>query len=159
MTYNLQNYNAVKAFLDEQNLKYGADEEKGTIRLGINIPGKVRNVKLHIDFAYEDCYIVVCILPNNAPEQRYSDIVRLINHINFDAKFGSFEMDEEDGEIRYRMTVDCEDITPSSKMIEKSIFIPASMLKRYGEYMIDIIMEYKTYEEVRKSLEESDNEN
>ena len=159
MTYNLQNYNAVKAFLDEHNLKYGADEEKGTIRLGINIPGKVRNVKLHIDFAYEDCYIVVCFLPNNAPEQRYTDIVRLINYINFGAKFGSFEMDEEDGEIRYRMTVDCEDITPSKKMIEKSIYIPATMLKNFGEYMIDIIMEYKTYEDVRKALEESDNDN
>lgn len=156
MKNNLQNYNAVKAFLDDNDFKYGADEENGTIRLGINIPGKVRHVKLHIDFAYEDCYIVVCFLPNNVPEQRYSDILRLINYINFGAKFGSFEMDEEDGEIRYRMTVDCEGITPSSEMIEKSIYIPATMLKNFGEYMIDIIMEYKTYEDVRKSLEEND---
>ena len=156
MTYNLQNYNAVKTFLDQHDLKYRANEEEGTIRLGINIPGKVRNVKVYIDFAYEDCYIVVCFLPNNAPEQCYSEILRFINYINFGAKFGSFELDEEDGEIRFRMTVDCEDITPSSKMIEKSIFIPATMLKNYGEYMIDIIMEYKTYEDVRKSLDEKD---
>lgn len=156
MTYNLQNYNAVKAFLDQHDLKYRANEEEGTIRLGINIPGKVRNVKVHIDFAYEDCYIVVCFLPNNASEQCYPEILRFINYINFGAKFGSFELDEEDGEIRFRMTVDCEDITPSSKMIEKSIFIPATMLKNYGEYMIDIIMEYKTYEDVRKSLDEKE---
>ena len=152
----MQNYNAVKTFLDQHDLKYRANEEEGTIRLGINIPGKVRNVKVYIDFAYEDCYIVVCFLPNNAPEQCYSEILRFINYINFGAKFGSFELDEEDGEIRFRMTVDCEDITPSSKMIEKSIFIPATMLKNYGEYMIDIIMEYKTYEDVRKSLDEKD---
>ena len=157
MKNNLQNFNAVKEFLDQHGFVYGADEAKETIRMGINIPGKLRNVKLHIDFAYEDCYIVVCFLPNNAPEQRYSDVLRLFNYINFGAKYGNFEMDEEDGEIRYRMTVDCEGITPSSKMIEKSIYIPASMLKKYGEYMIDIIMEYKTYEDVRKVLEAKDN--
>ncbi len=154
MTYNLQNYNAVKAFLDQHEFKYRADEEEGTIRLGINIPGKIRNVKVHIDFSYEDCYIVVCFLPNNAPEQNYSEILRFINYINFGAKFGSFELDERDGEIRYRMTVDCEDITPSNKMIEKSIYIPATMLKKYGEHMIDIIMEYKTFEDIAKHLEE-----
>mgnify|MGYP004595962195 CR=1 FL=1 len=153
MTYNLQNYNAVKAFLDQHDFKYTADGKKGIICMGINIPGKVRNVKAYIDFAYEDCYIVVCFLPNNAPKQRYSDILHFINYINYNAKFGSFEMDEEDGEIRYRMTVDCEDIMPSSKMIEKSIYIPATMLKKYGEYMIDIIMEYKTYEDVRRVLD------
>ncbi len=158
MTYNLQNYNAVKAYLDEHEFKYRANDDEGSIRLGINIPGKVRNVKLHIDFAYEDCYIVVCFLPNNAPEQSYSEILRFINYINFGAKFGSFELDEEDGEIRFRMTVDCEGITPSNKMIEKSIYIPATMLKNYGGYMIDIIMEYKSYEDVRKSLKETDND-
>lgn len=156
MTYNLQNFNAVKAFLDQHDFNYGADEEKGTIRMGINIPGKVRNVKVHIDFAYEDCYIVVCFLPNNAPEESYSEILRFINYINFGAKFGSFELDEEDGEIRFRMTVDCEDITPSNKMIEKSIYIPATMLKHFGGHMIDIIMEYKTYEEVKKTIEEDE---
>lgn len=154
MTYNLQNYNAVKAFLDQQEFKYRADEEEGVISMGINIPGKVRNVKVHIDFSYEDCYIVVCFLPNNAPEQNYSEILRFINYINFRAKFGNFELDERDGEIRYRMTVDCEDITPSNKMIEKSIYIPATMLKKYGEHMIDIIMEYKTFEDIVKHLEE-----
>ena len=154
MTYNLQNYNAVKAFLDEHDFKYQADEDEGTIRMGINIPGKVRNVKIHIDFAYEDCYIVMCFFPNKAPEQSYPDILRFINQINYSARFGSFEMDEEDGEIRYRMTVDCEDITPSSKMIEKSIYIPATMLKNYGESIVDIIMEYKTYEDIIKSIKE-----
>ncbi len=154
MTYNLQNYNVVKTFLDQHDFKYKVDENEGTVLMGINIPGKIRNVKVHIDFAYEDCYIVVCSLPNNAPEQRYSEILRFINHINFGAKFGNFELDERDGEIRYRMTVDCEDIIPSDKMIEKSIYIPASMLKRFGEHMIDIIMEYKSYEDVVKYLEE-----
>lgn len=154
MTYNLQNYNAVKAFLDQHDFKYRGDEEEGTIRMGINIPGKVRNVNVHIDFSYEDCYIVICFLPNSAPEQSYSEILRFINYINFGARFGNFELDERNGEIRYRMTVDCEDITPSNKMIEKSIFIPATMLKKFGEYMVDIIMEYKTCEDVVKYLEE-----
>ena len=80
-----------------------------------------------------------------------------MNYINFGAKYGSFEMDEEDGEIQYRMTVDCEDITPSSAMIEKSIYIPASMMKNFGEHMVDIIMEYRTAEDVIKSLEGNDN--
>lgn len=159
MTNNLRIFNSVRKYLDEHNFKYRADEKKGIIRLGINIPGKVRNVKLHLDFAYEDCYIVICFFPNNAPEHKYTDILRLINYINFGAKFGNFEMDEEDGEIRYRMTVDCEDITPSSAMIEKSIYIPATMLRKFGEYMIDIIMEYKTSEDVIKSLEENDTNN
>lgn len=152
MTYNLQNYQAIKAVLDQHNLNYQADEEEGTIRMGINIPGKVRSVKVHVDCSYDDCYIVVCLLSPKAPKKCYSDILRFVNFINYGAKYGNFELDEKDGEIRYRMTVGCEDITPSSKMIEKSIFIPPTMLKIYGEYLIDMIMEYKTSQEIIDSL-------
>lgn len=149
---NSKNFDAVRDFLVQRELKFQADEKGKTIRFGMNIPGKVRNVKLLIDFSYDDCYIVICFLPNNAPEQSYPDTLRLINRINYGAKFGNFELDEEDGEIRYRMTVDCEGIAPSCEMIEKSIFIPISMLKNYGEHMIDIIMGYKTYEQIKAFL-------
>lgn len=157
MSYNSQIYDTIKKFLDENDWKYRFDEEKGRILIGINLPGKVRNVRAIVDISYEDSYIVVCALPINAGEQCYAPILRLINYINFGAKFGNYEMDESDGEIRYRITVDCEGITPSDKMIEKSILIPAKMIKDYGEYMIDIIMGYKTFEGVIAELDDKNN--
>lgn len=152
MAYKFEIFDRIKTVIEDNNWKYKFDEKKEHIQLGFNIEGKVRNIRLLMDLSYDDSYMVVCAFPLNADEQYYGHILRLINSINYKVKYGNFELDENDGEIRYRMTVDCEGITPSKEMIEKSIIIPITMIKRYGEYLIEVMMGYKTFEEIRDEL-------
>ena len=89
--------------------------------------------------------------------QLKSPLLRLLNYINFTSKFGNFEMDEYDGEVRYRMSVDCEGQLPSSDMVKKSIFIPLKMIQDYGEKLIDIMMGYKTFDTIKEELSKKNN--
>ena len=157
MDHKFEITNRIKFFLDENNWEYTFDDKKEILQLVFNIAGKVRSIKLIMDLSYDDSFIVMCTFPMNADKQSITPILRLINLINYNVKYGNFELDENDGEIRYRMTVDCEGITPSDEMIEKSIVLPAAMIRDYGEYLIEIIMGYKTFEEIRDVIDTETN--
>lgn len=154
---NISVCNLVQDFLNKNDLKYRYDEEENKIFVGFNISGKIRNVKILVDFNYDDCYVVICPLSINAAEESYPDLLRLLNYINFTSRFGNFEMDEYDGEVRYRMSVDCEGQLPSSGMVKKSIFIPLKMIQDYGEKLIDIMMGYKTFDTIKEELSKKNN--
>ena len=146
----------VEEYLRSQNFKYTLDEEEQRILCSFNLKGKVRNVRMAIALDYDDSYIVVCFFPMNAVEESYGAVTRLLNYINYQSKFGNYEMDERDGEIRYRMTVDCEGTTLSTEMIDKSIRIPLSMIRKYGESLLAVVMGYKTFDEAKKMIDDEE---
>lgn len=144
----------VRSFFEERKWKYTYDESTRQLSAGFNISGKIRNVKMVIDLGYDDCFIVLCPVPINATEEAYPEILRLLNHINFNSKFGTFELDERDGEIRYRITVDCADQLPSSTSIKRSVILPLRVVPEYTEKMIDIIIGGKTFEAIKDALDD-----
>ena len=52
---------------------------------------------------------------------------------------GNFEVDFDDGEIRFKVHVLCKAITPTAAMIKRSIYCPATMFDHYGSGIVDII--------------------
>ncbi|MBR2490386.1 MAG: YbjN domain-containing protein [Ruminiclostridium sp.] len=142
----------VKSVLDENEWKYQFNEETKHLRAKFNITGKIRNVQILMDLSYDDSVVVVCVFPINAEEKYYVDVLRLINFINYNSKYGNYELDEEDGEVRFRLTVDLEGIIPSTEMVEKCVIIPIHMMQKYGEDLIAVVMGYKKFEEVREKL-------
>ena len=52
-----------------------------------------------------------------------------------------------DGEIRYKIFVDCDGITPSEEIIKGSIIIPSVMFDRYAPGILDIMFKEATAEE------------
>ena len=149
---NLDVCKLVQEFMDKQEWKYTYDEENKALIAGFSFAGKIRRVKLFVDFNYDDCYLVTCPLPMNASEEAYTEVMRLMNRINYSSKFGNFEMDEDDGEIRYRLAVDIDRDCISEEIIEKSIKIPLAMVRRHSEDLIAVMMGHKTYEEVSENI-------
>lgn len=139
---------SVMKFFDEKGWKYEYKEDRDILVAGFKFSGRVRSAELYVDFSYSDCYLVTCPLSMEAPEESYPELLRLINHINYRSKFGNFEMDEDDGEIRFRMAVYCEEDLPSEKMIERSIKVPLTMVRNHSEDIVAIMMGHKTFEEV-----------
>jgi len=66
--------------------------------------------------------LVYSILPENAPEDRRPRIAELFVRINYGLVLGNFEMDWEDGVLRYKTSMDIEDITPTATVLRNLIF-------------------------------------
>ena len=65
--------------------------------------------------------------------------------------FGCFEMDHRDGEVRFRLAVDCEDSLPSREIVKNSIMRAASSCQKYGNAVVQVIMGVANGEEAFNS--------
>ena len=91
-----------------------------------------------------------------ADKETFVETVRLLNRINWETLFGSFEMDESDGEVRYRLSVDCEDISLSESVIRNSIYITAQMANKYGNALAQVIMGFSNANDAFLAAKQAD---
>lgn len=140
-TYSMEIANAVRDYLDSENLHYIFQEEDGQFYFPMTSRSRFGNV--HYVISVEDTfYCVTCVLPLSANVKDKNECTRVnefITRANYGLIFGCFEMDYRDGELRFRLTVDCKNGLPVPKQIEHSIFSPAAMCSRYGGGIAEIM--------------------
>ena len=152
MLYSEKIYNRIAEFLDKEEWKYFFDKDKGTIALGVNLSGKISETKMIIDLGEEE-YIVLGMIALKVSSSYRVEIIKLLNKINYGMKFGCFEMDDEDGEIRFRIAVDCEGCIPSLQVVKKSIIVPALMIQKYGDEILNVMLGVKDAESAYEAAE------
>ena len=55
-----------------------------------------------------------------------------LHRANYGLRVGNFELDYDDGEIRYKTYIDADFTEITDKTIMMSIFIPGDMFNKYG---------------------------
>ena len=75
--------------------------------------------------------LITATLLSKIPESKRTDVAVFLNLANYGLKTGNFEMDADDGEVRYRVFIDVEDIVLPKKIVERSTLVAAIMLDRY----------------------------
>ena len=68
-----------------------------------------------------------------------ANMAEFICRANYGLKMGNFELDFDDGEVRFKVHVLCKGVTPTAEMIKRSIYCPATMFDHYGSGIVDII--------------------
>jgi len=131
---------AIVHYMDSEGLKYTFDPERGVIKAGFSISKDciIGSVDVLIRI-HEDDFISSGICPINATANRRADAAELLTRLNWVLRNGNFEMDYSDGEIRYKVYVDCEGLIPSSDVIEAAVHIPPSMFSQYGQSIADVL--------------------
>ena len=131
----------IRGFLIDDDWKFDFDDEKGIFRFGVNIGGKMKHVNYFLPVR-DDSYTVYAISPINGD----SDDPRVMNGLaefvcraNYGLRNGNFELDMRDGEVRYKVFVNCEGLLPSRDIVRESIIIPAMMFERYSPGVLDVI--------------------
>lgn len=71
------------------------------------------------------------VAPFFVPEQRRPDAAVLLTRINYGLSFGNFEMDWEDGEVRYKTGVDVEGDELTAALIQQVIYRNVRQAGRY----------------------------
>jgi len=139
--YSRELAGAVKEFLDGDDWHYDFIEDKGLFQFITVLHGRVKTVRCYIDVR-EDFLLTYFVLPVG-PDVNDADMMQemaaFLCMANYGMKYGNFEIDWKDGEIRYKSFLDCEDMTPSMTQIRNSLYIGLSTLKKYLPGMIDII--------------------
>lgn len=139
--YNLAIAQAIDGFLTEDEWKYDFNRDRGVFRFGVNIEGRMKEVRYTIG-VNSDSFVVYASYPlGGDPEDKdlMARLCEFITRANYGMKWGCFEMDWDDGEIRFKVFVDCEGSLPSREIIKNSVVCPGMICNRYADGIIDVI--------------------
>lgn len=100
-------------------------------------------VVTHVNVELQQLYIYV-IFPENVPEDRRGEVAEFITRANYGLRIGNFEMDFRDGELRYKASVDFEDVTLTHALIKNMIYPSVQTSDRYHRAIIRVAFEGTT---------------
>lgn len=83
--------------------------------------------------------IVYSICPNKASETKLSSIQEFLTRANFGLKFGNFELDLEDGEIRFKTSIQFAGEIDSAPMIEECLSLNVVTFDRYLPGILQVL--------------------
>ncbi len=147
--------------LDESDIIYIFDAEEGRIFYTMNSPKNPRTTECKTLIS-EDSFSVYATYPLNADSDDSEQMARMAEFIcraNYGLRHGNFEFDFRDGEILFKVTVDCEgdgdgEILTSDEIIKTAFRIPISMIRRYSDGILDILFKDASPEDAVKKCEE-----
>ncbi len=156
MSYSMDIYNRIVSFLHDDDWKFDFDEQREVIKMGVSLKCKLKSTRVLIDLR-DDKYIVYSTVPLNADDDCKAEMARLLNRINWTLIFGCFEMDESDGEIRFRMPVSCKgNCWPTREVIKESILVPVLMVEKFGNAIAQVLMGMCDAETAYLSMQKKD---
>ena len=133
-SYSKSIANAVKDVLAAEELNFSFDEDNGLFRLNFTIDGPIHSLDFFIEIR-DSNYVVYAVPPIVADAKNSSvmaAIAEFVCRANYRLVYGNFDLDFRDGEISYRVFVDCNGITPNKDMIMASVYVPTDVFERYA---------------------------
>ena len=119
--------NAIREYCDSQNWNYSLDEEKNYLTMRMSL----RSV---------DWFTIYTVFPVKAPEGKRDAVAAFLTRANYGLILGNFELDFDDGEIRFKVTAICgEDNILPPDVMERTFDMGFCMFDRYGEGLLSVL--------------------
>lgn len=129
--------NELKNYFDSNDWTCEYDAEKHLFTGEISLEGPLSNVTF-IVFAGDDHAVCYHILPFSASLKERPQQAEFLTRVNCNLLRGYFEMDFEDGEIRYKHRISLADIKADIEEISYMLFLGCSMIEQYSPGIIAI---------------------
>ena len=130
----------VRDYLDAQEWNYDIrgqeDDEYMIMRMNLKTVDACTTVMRSFD---EDSFVVYSIFPIKVPEDKRPEIAEFITRANYGLNHGNFEMDFDDGEIRYKTTAIWGDLEVPERHMDRVINLGFCMLDRYGSGILSVL--------------------
>jgi hypothetical protein len=153
----------VRQLLDEEKLKFDEpsipknpdNEPIATFRMPVRgLNGEwICIVRV---FPESERILVYSILSENVPLERRQRLAELFIRINYGLVLGNFEMDWDDGEVRYKTSMDLEKIAPTATIVRNLIFSNFFSVDRYLEVIEKAIHSEQSLVDLLAVAEEND---
>lgn len=106
----------------------------------------------------EDRFVFLLVFHRTAPEARREPVMEFITRANFGMSIGCFEMDLEDGEVRYRSGVDYRGQRLPAWLIRNSIVAAMDAVELYADSLDGVIAGKLSVAEAIESAEAEEDE-
>ena len=131
-------FDSVVSFLQEDDWRYEEISGETAIRFGFT----GRNARFEcFGRANEEheIFVFYTVIPVRASETQRLLIAELIARMNYGLNIGNFELDMDDGEIRYKTSVDVEGGELSPRMVETLLSVNLSTADRSFPAIADVL--------------------
>lgn len=123
-------YELVGTYLDDDGWYPEAIEGTTAYRCGFSGTNAKFRVVAHINVELEQLYIYLIAEAFVAEDRRHA-VAEFITRANYGMRIGNFEMDFNDGEIRYKSSLDFEGAPLTTGLIHNALYPAASTIDRY----------------------------
>ena len=149
----------LRDWLDSDDWHYEYDAEKHVIRTGITLDCKLRNARVFIPIRADSSYIVNIVSPISGDPKNMGELVKYLAMANFGLPNGNFDIDVEDGELRYKTYVNCKGLEKlPDEIIKDSIYAGWFIMERYGNGIAALAMGFSDADAEIKKAEGPDEE-
>lgn len=139
---SLQNADRIRDYLDESGIRYAFDEEQCAFFLTHSLKGKARFVWQRID-VHDDYFVSLVYFPvpgDAKDEKQMTELNRFVNLVNYRLYRCNIELDNGDGELRFKTCILCDEIELSDQLIRDAIAIPLITVSRYAQGLLEVIL-------------------
>src|SRR5918993_233598 len=138
--------------MEEEDWKYEILEGETIIRF--HFKGRSGRLLCYGEVDEEKCWLIFySYMPVNAPPEKMGQAAEFVTRANRGMRIGNFELDFEDGEIRYKTSIDVEGGELSGKMIDNLLRANLSTINRYFSGLMELIYGDRPAAEVIKKIE------
>lgn len=141
LSHKNQLLNRTLEFLNLQGWSYEYSSKTGLIQFTMNLDSQLGSCRVYVlpDDTEIEC---VATCPIKASPDVYDDVVEFITRANYNNLIGNFEFDYDDGEIRYRYCMLCDETIPSLYDVARCICLSYKMFEQYGDALVKTLMGY-----------------
>lgn len=133
-------FDAMVSFFKEDNWHFEQLPGKPLLRLGFSGENGSWNCFAQAREAQQQ-FVFYSILDVRVPPNRRQVMAEFLTRANYGLIIGNFEMDFNDGEVRYKTSIDVEGDRLTSALIKQLVYINVVMMDRYLPGIMEVAFE------------------
>jgi hypothetical protein len=142
-------------FMEAEEWKYEIIEGETVLRF--HFKGSAGRLLCYADVEEDkDWLIFYSYLPVNVPMDRLPQAAEFTTRANRGMRIGNFELDFNDGEVRYKTSIDVEGGELTHKMIDNLLRANLSTMNRYFKGLMELIYGSRSAAALIKEIEQPD---
>ncbi len=131
---------AVASFFTEDGWSFEQMPERPILRLPFQGKGGRWNCYAQIRVTRDvEQILFYSVLPLNVPAEKLLAIAEFITRANYGMALGNFELDFNDGEVRYKTSIDVTDTEISANLLRPLIYTNVLMMDKYMSGLMAVV--------------------
>jgi hypothetical protein len=148
-------FQAIINFFTQDDWSFTRIQGETELRLGFQGDNGIWNCYAEARETHEQ-FIFYSICPVVAPENKRSAVAEFITRANYSMIIGNFEMDFDDGEIRYKTSIDIDGDELTQDIIKRLVYANVTMMDEYLPGIINVIEKDVSPVDAIGSIEQTD---
>lgn len=145
MAYNQQLADSLLDVFESSGMhaKFEEKDDFGLFSLRVKLHCRLQSAQMLV-LVRNDNFSTVTQIPLSADEDHRLAVAEYLTRVNFNMRNGNFELNMEDGEIRFKTYMCIGDGALNPKAARVMIMLPFLMLERFGDGLLEVLFGFKS---------------